>query len=217
MRAIGSGARAGRPPDLARRVSRALFLDRDGVLNANVAEGRYVESAEGWRLLPGVGEALREVRRRDPDVRLIVVTNQRGVALGQVTETALQEIHERMRAELAQSGAALDGIYICPHEVGTCDCRKPLAGLFRLALADFPDIDPADSCMVGDSLADLEAGHSFGCRLFLVGDADRRANARARAEAAGIAIEAEAVSLEALVRVHPIPALERRTLTGSAA
>lgn len=181
-------------------MSAAVFLDRDGVLNAKAAEGRYVTSPGELEMLPGVATALAELRARDPDVRLIVVTNQRGVALGHLTDNVLGQIHGALRRALDEADVALDGIYACPHERDGCACRKPLTGLFEQAVADFPDIEPSRSAMVGDSLADLEAGVRFGCRSYLVGDPDSRVQVRAAAKAKGLPISGEADSLSALVR-----------------
>lgn len=182
----------------------AVFLDRDGVLNAKAPEGRYVTGWADFRMLPGVDTALRQLRRRDPGVRLIVVTNQRGVALGEVSEAALEDLHQRMRQALEIAGVPLDGIYACPHEKDACTCRKPGVGLLEQARADMPDIEPELSAMVGDSLADLEAGHAFGCRVFLVGDQARRRVVLARATGRGIPVAGDALSLPALVRDHLI-------------
>jgi len=185
-------------------VTAAVFLDRDGVLNAKAPDGRYVTGWGGFRMLPGVDAALRELRRRAPGVRLIVLTNQRGVALGEVGEAALADIHARMARVLSDAGAALDGIYVCPHAERACDCRKPATGLFRQARADFPDIEPPRSAMIGDSLDDLEAGHRAGCAVYLVGELPRRRVVVAGAAVRHIPIAGEASSLEALVRTYAV-------------
>ncbi|MDQ3553686.1 MAG: HAD family hydrolase, partial [Chloroflexota bacterium] len=152
----------------------ALFLDRDGALNVKAPEGRYITGWGQFELLPGVDAALRELRRRDPGRRIIVITNQRGVARGLIDAASLADLHERMRVELRGAGVELDGIYVCPHEADSCDCRKPKPGLLHQALADFPEIEPERSALIGDSLADLEMAQRFGCAAYLVGPADRR-------------------------------------------
>jgi len=182
----------------------AVFLDRDGVLNVKAPEGRYITGWGQFELLPGVDAALRELRRRDPQARLIVVTNQRGLARGLIEPASLEDLHERMRAQLRDLGVELDGIYICPHEVDSCDCRKPEPGLLRQAMADFPEIDPAASALIGDSLADLEAAQRAGCQAYLVGPTERRRVVMAGAASRGVPVAGEAASLSALLRAYPI-------------
>ena len=175
----------------------ALFLDRDGVINRKAPEGDYVRSWADFEFLPGVVEALVELRRAGAE--LIVVTNQRGVARRMVGSDDLQELHRRMSARLAIAGAPLSGIYVCPHERDSCDCRKPRLGLFIEARRDLPWIDFRRSHLVGDSLSDLEAGWQLDMSLWLVGDEWRRAAVRQRAAERGIAIRGEGPSLAALV------------------
>lgn len=182
----------------------AVFLDRDGVLNVKAPEGRYITGWGQFELLPGVDAALRELRRRDPGTRLIVVTNQRGVARGLIEKASLDDLHERMRAQLSGAGVELDGIYVCPHEADSCDCRKPEPGLLHQALADFPDIEPERSCLIGDSLADLEAAQRFGCAAYLVGPPERRRVVMAGASSRGVPVAGEAASLSALLRSYSI-------------
>ena len=106
--------------------------------------------------------------------RVIIVTNQRGIARGRMRAEDLQEIHRRMRDALARDGAVVTAIYTCPHDYGQCRCRKPETGLFLQAQADFPEIDFAHSAIVGDSLSDLLPARELGCAALLVADAARR-------------------------------------------
>ncbi|MDQ3493693.1 MAG: HAD family hydrolase [Chloroflexota bacterium] len=190
----------------------AVFLDRDGVLNVKAPEGRYITGWGEFELLAGVDAALRELRRRDRGARLIVVTNQRGVARKLIDPASLEDLHQRMRAELSSAGVELDGIYVCPHEADSCDCRKPEPGLLRQALSDFPEIEPQRSLLIGDSLADLEAAKRFGCAAYLVGPPDRRRVVIAGAASRGVPVAGEAASLSALLRDYPI--LETAPVTG---
>lgn len=144
-----------------------VFLDRDGVINRKPPEGGYVTRWVEFSFLPGAVQALAELRKAG--ARLIVVTNQRGVALGRMTQADLDAIHERMREELRAGGADVDAIYACPHEEGTCDCRKPRTGLFHQAMADEPAIDLAWAIMVGDSASDAAAARAIGIRFAAVG------------------------------------------------
>ncbi len=143
-----------------------IFLDRDGVINRKRPEGDYVKCWEEFEFLPGVLEAipkLNEIARH-----VIVVTNQRGVARGRMTEEALLEIHRKMLEAITAAGGRIDAVYYCPHEEGTCECRKPRIGLFLQAQRDFPDIDFRDAVLVGDSPSDLKAAEKLGCEGVLV-------------------------------------------------
>jgi D-glycero-D-manno-heptose 1,7-bisphosphate phosphatase len=130
---------------------RCLFLDRDGVINAAPPKGDYIRRWEDLRLLP---EAVSWIRLfKAAGYLVIVVTNQRGVALGLYSTADLEAMHEKMRAELAAQGAILDDIFYCPHHEGACDCRKPLPGLVLAAQQKW-DIDLAASLLIGDSERD---------------------------------------------------------------
>lgn len=149
---------------------RTVFLDRDGVL---LRDPGYLSDPDAVELLPGVPDALR--RLRAAEWRLVVVTNQSGVARGRFTEATLAEIHARMEATLQADGAHLDAIYYCPHLPNAtvpeyrhdCSCRKPQPGMLRAA-AEALGLDLAASWMVGDKYADVAAGQAVGCRSLLV-------------------------------------------------
>jgi D-glycero-D-manno-heptose 1,7-bisphosphate phosphatase len=152
---------------------RTVFLDRDGVLNEKLPEGKYVTRREEFRLLPGVAEAIR--RLNGAGLRVIVVSNQRGIALGLYTAADVDSIHASLKQVLKSHGARLDGIYYCPHDKSGCDCRKPLPGLFEQAVQNFPEIEASRSVMIGDSLSDIEFGRRLGMTcLFIEGDPARR-------------------------------------------
>ena len=98
----------------------------------------------------------------------MVVTNQRGVGRGLMTEEDLEEIHRRMREELAREGVVLEAVYFCPHDLDAgCRCRKPLPGMIEKAVEDCR-IDTASSIIIGDSLSDMEAGKAAGVRGLFV-------------------------------------------------
>ena len=148
---------------------RYVFLDREGILNLKPPEGQYVAGWEQFQILPGVEQAVAGLNQVGCIV--IVVTNQRGVALGHTTRADVDEIHERLRQHLAKYGAHLDAIYVCPHDIGQCHCRKPDIGLFEQAFSDFPGARPDNSVMIGDSLSDIEAGTRLGmATIFVPGD-----------------------------------------------
>jgi D-glycero-D-manno-heptose 1,7-bisphosphate phosphatase len=143
-----------------------VFLDRDGVLNEKAPEGEYVWRPEDFNVLDGVPEALARLNRAG--LRTIVVTNQRGVALGRYTIDDVMALHAGFQRLLAAHGVHVDAFYVCPHDHEACDCRKPLPGLFEQARADFPDISAAKSLMIGDSLVDMEFGRRLGMRTILI-------------------------------------------------
>jgi histidinol-phosphate phosphatase family protein len=143
-------------------MKRAVFLDRDGVINRKAAEGGYVTRWEDFHFLLGVAEAIKSLHRAGWSV--IVISNQRCVAKGLLTVAELEAIHQKMLEELARSGAKLDGIYYCPHdEEPPCSCRKPSPGML-LTAAQEHQIDLTSSWLVGDSESDIEAGKRAGCR-----------------------------------------------------
>src|SRR5713226_6467880 len=143
-------------------MTRAVFLDRDGVINRKAPEGRYVTRWEDFHVLPGVVEAITLLNRAGFFV--IVVTNQRCIAKGLMTAAELEEMHQRMTALLARAGATIDAIYYCSHEVEeSCKCRKPAPGMM-LDAARSHGMDLPASWMIGDSDIDVEAGKNAGCK-----------------------------------------------------
>jgi len=148
-------------------MNKAAFLDRDGVINRKaLTEEEYVTCWEEMRILPGVAQAIALLNRAG--FLVIVVSNQRSVAKGLITEAELNSIHQRMCDELAGAGATIHGVYYCPHELEpACDCRKPQPGML-LRAARVHDIDLSVSWMIGDSDKDVEAGKSAGCRTVRV-------------------------------------------------
>jgi histidinol-phosphate phosphatase family protein len=143
-------------------MTRAVFLDRDGVINQKPAEGEYVTRWEDFHILPGVVEGI--ARLKQAGFCVIVVTNQRCIAKGLMSVAELQKMHERMSDLLTRGGAAIDGIYYCPHEMEPpCNCRKPAPGMLLDAAREHGIELPA-SWMIGDSNIDIEAGRNAGCR-----------------------------------------------------
>ncbi|MDI3342039.1 MAG: HAD family hydrolase [Sphaerobacter sp.] len=150
--------------------ARAIFLDRDGTL---VHRRHYPSRPEHLRLYAGVTPALR--RLQAAGFRLVVVTNQSGLARGYFTEDDLRRMHDHLAAELARGGVRLDGIYHCPHHpdgvvpalARRCACRKPAPGMLHRAAREL-GLDLGRSWLVGDILDDVEAGRRAGCRTVLV-------------------------------------------------
>jgi len=152
---------------------KTVFLDRDGVINEKMHESKYVAGWEEFRVLPGVLEAIGLLNAAG--MRVMVVTNQRGVALGLYSADDVRAIHAGFARLLGEQEAHVDGFYFCPHDKGVCGCRKPLGGMFEHALADFPEITAATSVMIGDTHSDMEFGKRLGMRtIFIEGDAERQ-------------------------------------------
>jgi len=158
--------------------ARAVFLDRDGVINryAYNPELGTVDSParpEEFSLLGGAGEAIAALNRMDLPV--IVVSNQPGISKGKFTPALLDAINDEMRAQLARHGARLDAIYYCRHHPeavvaeyrADCDCRKPKPGLLRRAAAE-RNIDLASSFFIGDGVIDVLAGRAAGVATLLL-------------------------------------------------
>lgn len=152
-------------------MAKAVFLDRDGVINQKPPEGLYVTRWDDFHILPGVAEGITLLKGAGFSV--IVVTNQRCIAKGLMMVAELEEMHKRMTDSLAQSGAAVDATYYCPHEMEpACDCRKPAPGML-LSAARAHDIELPSSWMIGDSDIDVQAGRNAGCRTArLLAEAD---------------------------------------------
>ena len=144
---------------------RCLFLDRDGVINAAPVKGEYIQNWNEFRLLPEVVSWIRLFKAAG--YLAIVITNQRGIALGRMTEAELRALHDRMHAELAAQGAILDDIFYCPHAEDACNCRKPLPGMVMEAQRKW-DIDLAASLFVGDGERDRLVAERCGIPFVLV-------------------------------------------------
>ena len=148
-----------------RRVT-TVFVDRDGVINRKAPEGSYVETWDDFEFLPGALAGLRVLTEHG--LRVVVASNQRGVGRGRVREEDLRDIHDRMRAHVAQAGGRIDALYHCPHAGEECECRKPRPGMLRAAARDLPGLRLEESAMVGDRAHDMQAGGAVGAVRVLV-------------------------------------------------
>ena len=140
--------------------NKACFLDRDGVLNVEID---YLHEPEKLILENGVIEALQLLQKNN--YKLIVVTNQAGVARGFYECSDVEKVHEAMAAVLAENSIKIDHFYYCSHHekfTGECDCRKPKPGMILQGAEKF-DIDLKSSFMIGDRITDIQAGISAGC------------------------------------------------------
>jgi heptosyltransferase-2 len=140
-----------------------VFLDRDGTLNR---DSGYVTTPDALELFPGVVEALARLNRAG--VRVVVITNQSGIARGLLDTSTLEQIHDRLRALLEAGGASLDAIYVCPHAPDEgCACRKPGTALAERAMADL-GLDLSGAYMVGDQKRDMDMARGVGAKSLLV-------------------------------------------------
>ncbi|PLY08281.1 MAG: D-glycero-beta-D-manno-heptose-1,7-bisphosphate 7-phosphatase [Desulfuromonas sp.] len=148
----------------------AVFLDRDGTINV---EKDYLYKVEDFEFIPGAPEAIK--RLKDAGYLVVVVTNQSGVARGYYTLADVDRLHDHLSASLLSYQTSVDGFYVCPHHpnagdselTGDCSCRKPSPGMLLAAACDL-NVDLARSWMVGDKLADIEAGLQAGVRPLMV-------------------------------------------------
>lgn len=150
--------------------SRAVFLDRDGTISFEVG---YIDNVNDFKLIPGVTKALYELQ--ELGFKLIVISNQSGVARGYFPESRVSEINNKMNGLMKEAGIEFDGIYYCPHlESGSvkdyavnCSCRKPKPGMILKAENEH-SIDLNSSFMIGDSIVDVQCGKNAGLKTIFV-------------------------------------------------
>lgn len=143
----------------------AVFLDRDGTL---IAEKKDLADPDRVEFIAGAFEALRALRAAG--YRIVVVTNQSGIARGVFSLAEYHAVEARIKQSLADGGIQLDGVYFCPHHPdfgGPCECRKPKLGMYREAARNL-GLDLAASIYVGDRLRDVQAGLETGGRSIMV-------------------------------------------------
>src|SRR2546426_676333 len=141
-----------------------IFLDRDGVINENRSD--YVKSWDEFRFLPGSKEAIAQLTGAGH--RIIVCTNQAGIARGMISVETVEDIHRRMMAEIAQDGGKIERVYYCPHaKDDNCCCRKPRPGMLLCARNEL-SIDLSDAILIGDNITDIHAGLAVGVSTILV-------------------------------------------------
>ena len=191
-------------------MTRAVFLDRDGVINEMVLGPEGTDSprsVDEFKLLPGAAAAVRTLN--ELGLPVVVISNQPGVAKGKYPPGNLDAMTELMKKALRADSAGLQGIYYCMHHPQavvedyrqTCDCRKPKPGLLVQAAHDLT-LELVGSYMVGDQLRDMIAGKSVGCSTFLVGTSD----------SSGHATEADYVCPDLSAAVRLIAQLESASL-----
>jgi len=145
--------------------TRAIFLDRDGVINKEV---NYLSDPDCFEFIKGSIKALKILKNKG--YLLILITNQAGIARGYFTEDTLRIIHNKMQKKLRENNIELDDIFYCPHHpdfTGPCECRKPNPGMILNAKKKF-NINLNESYMVGDTLKDIQTGRLANCKTVLL-------------------------------------------------
>jgi len=143
---------------------RYVILDRDGTIN--VDSDAFIKSPEEWLPLAGSLEAIALLNRHD--YKVVVISNQSGIARGLFDLATLEAIHAKMHELVDLAGGSIEAIYFCPHGPNDiCDCRKPKDGLFRRFAAD-THADLSRTYAIGDALRDIQAAESAGARPILV-------------------------------------------------
>ena len=142
-----------------------VILDRDGVINYDSDE--YIKTVDEWQIIPGSAEAIGRLTKAGFDV--CVATNQSGLSRRYFDIDTLHQMHEKMISLVESEGGRISKIEFCPHGPDDgCECRKPKEGMLLHILCCYPDIDPSNVCVVGDSLRDLESAIKAGCKPLLV-------------------------------------------------
>ena len=144
--------------------NKAIFLDRDGVINKNRDD--YVKSTKELEIFSNIGKEILKLKMKG--FFIIVITNQSVINRKIITIRELEEIHSTIQKFLIKSKTSIDKFYFCPHRPDeNCDCRKPKPGLILQAINEF-SIDASKSWMVGDSKTDIQAGEKAGCKTILL-------------------------------------------------
>ena len=146
--------------------NKAVFLDRDGVINKNKIN--YVKTIEDLEILPSIGIPIKKLKNNDYFV--IVITNQSPINRKLMTHEQLNMIHSSIQQHLQSFDTSIDRFYFCPHmPQDNCNCRKPKTGMLIQAMSEF-NIEPTLSRMIGDNDSDVEAGLTAGCRTIKIDD-----------------------------------------------
>ncbi len=149
-----------------------LFLDRDGVINKRLVDD-YVKSIDEFIILPEVLSAIK--RFSNCFGRVVIITNQQGVAKGLMSRNDVEKVHEYLRQEVVAVGGKIDAIYYCPDWASAVpNCRKPSPSMALQAQSDFPEIDFSKTIMVGDMPSDIAFGHNLGMTTIWVDEGKGR-------------------------------------------
>lgn len=146
-------------------MNKAVFFDRDGTINVEI---NYLHRKKDMVFIDGMPQFIK--KWNDWGYKVIVITNQAGIAREHYTERDMHELHDYMNEELKKYGAHIDTFYFCPHHpdiTGDCNCRKPKTGMIEQAIKDF-DIDVSQSILFGDKPWDVEAGEKCGVKSYII-------------------------------------------------
>ena len=144
--------------------NKAIFLDRDGVLNKKRED--YVKSVKELEIFPNIAEEISKLKMKG--FLIIVITNQSVINRQIITIKELEEIHLTIQKFLKKNETCIDKFYFCPHRPDeNCECRKPNPGLIKQAINEF-SIDASKSWMIGDSKTDIQAGEKAGCKTIFL-------------------------------------------------
>lgn len=152
----------------------AILLDRDGVIIRKAPEGEYIADWLDVEFLPGALDAIQLFHHSG--YKVVVVTNQRGVATGKIDIKKMHEIHANIEAAVVQNSGLISAIYYCPHDYSDqCGCRKPKPGMLLRAAVDH-NLILSNCWMIGDSATDIAAGKKAGCKTALISSSIRLAS-----------------------------------------
>ncbi|WP_196603703.1 D-glycero-alpha-D-manno-heptose-1,7-bisphosphate 7-phosphatase [Pectinatus haikarae] len=146
-------------------MNRALFLDRDGTINIDKG---HVYRIEDFEFISGIPEFIKQYNNKE--YKVIVITNQAGIAKGYFTAEDVNKLHKHINEELNKIGAHIDAFYMCPHHpdyTGVCNCRKPKTGMIERAIKEF-NINVSQSILYGDKPWDIECGLRCGIKSYYI-------------------------------------------------
>lgn len=146
-------------------MNKVAFFDRDGTINVEV---NYLYKIKDFKFIDGIPELIKSFN--DAGFKVIVITNQAGIARGYYSENDMHKLHKHINLQLSKYGACIDAFYFCPHHpdfTGECECRKPKVGMIEKAIKDF-DIDVSKSILLGDKSWDIEAGEKCGIQSYYI-------------------------------------------------
>ena len=151
------------PLNKHKKISQAVFIDRDGVINKEIS---YLHEPEKFEFLPNVLEGMKKMQ--DMGFKIVVVTNQAGIGLGYFTKEDFYKVNREMLRGVSKSGIMIDKVYFCPHGINDgCDCRKPKPGMLLRGKEEL-NLDMENSYMIGDMTSDIKAGKAAGTKTILV-------------------------------------------------